>query len=275
MEQAIFPSKRLAEIVGNSDLPPISGIAAQLVETLSRDQVDVTYLRDLMAQDPSLAAAVLRWANSPVYGTARKINTLDAAISILGVSRVRVRALAFFITNAIEPPLGINRDEFWTSCMHSAGYAMWVALAVGLNENEAWLTAMLARLGELVIGRIDHSTVLAIESVHLPVRERWQLEQDRFGFDEGAVMAEVTRQWFFPDSMVDALHKCARPMHFMSFSRLGAVLHLAMLLADMESVDDESLKTLPQDVVSALGLEVGWMAQHIPDRSVFTDFKTN
>jgi HD-like signal output (HDOD) protein len=48
-------SKRLAEILGDSDLPPISSIAAQLVETLSEDQVDLTYLRDLIAQDPSLS----------------------------------------------------------------------------------------------------------------------------------------------------------------------------------------------------------------------------
>jgi hypothetical protein len=87
-------------------------------------------------------------------------------------------------------------------------------------------------------------------------------------------MAEVTRFWFFPDSMVDALHKCANPMNFMSFSKLGAVVHLAMLLADMASVDEESLARLPHDVVSALGIEVKWMAQHIPARSTFTESKT-
>jgi HD-like signal output (HDOD) protein len=274
MELPIHTSKRLTEILDDSDLPPISSIAAQLVETLSKEQIDLTYLRDMIAQDPSLTASVLRWANSPIYGVARQINTLDAAISILGVSRVRVRAIAFFITNAFEPPIGINRDEFWTSCMHSAGYAMWMALAVGLNESEAWLTAMLVRLGELIIGRIDPPTLLVIESKPLSVQERWQLEHDRFGFDEGNVIAEVTRLWFFPDSMVDALHKCANPMNFMSFSQLGAIVHLAMLLADMESVDEESLAKLPHDVVSALGIEVKWMAQHIPARSTFTESKT-
>lgn len=275
MELPIRASTRLAECVQGADLPPMSGIAAQLVATLSEDPVDLIYLRDLIAQDPTLTASVLRWANSPIYGAARRVNTLDGAISILGVSKVRARAIGFYISNSFEPPVGIDRDMLWTSCMHSAGYAMWIALAVGLGESEAWLTAMVARLGELIIGRIDPPTLVALEATPMPVPERWRLEQTRFGFDEGEVMAEAARLWFFPDAMVEALQKCAKPMQFMAFSPLGAVVHLAMLLAAMESVDAESLQALPQDVIAALGIQTGWMAQHIPERSTFTESKTN
>lgn len=274
MELPIRTPSELADIVQGTDLPPLSSIAAQLVETLSEESVDLTYLRDLIAQDPSLTASVLRWANSPIYGTARKVTTLDASISILGVSRVRARSVAFFITNAFEPPVGIERDAFWASCMNSAGYATWLALAVGFNESEAWLTAMMVRLGELVLGRIDPPTLLLLEASPLPAQQRWQLEREKFGFDEGAVMSAVTKLWFFPDEMVDALQKCAHPMQFMAFSKLGAIVHLAMLLADLETVDEEGLKLLPQDVVAALGIQIGWMAQHIPDRASFTESKT-
>jgi HD-like signal output (HDOD) protein len=273
VELPIRTSQRLVETVAGAKLPPMSGIAAQLVATLSEDQVDLTFLRDLIAQDPALAASVLRWANSPIYGTARKVNTLDAAISILGISKVRARAIAFFITNAFEPPLGLDRDAFWASCMHSAGYAMWIALAVGLNESEAWLTALLVRLGELVIGGVDRPTLQALEATPLPLLQRWQQEQQHFGFDEGEVMAEVGRLWFFPESMVEALQKCAKPLHFMAFSPLGAVVHLAMLLAEQEAVDEASLQQLPQDVIAALGIEMQWMAQHIPERATFTASK--
>lgn len=157
--------------------------------------------------------------------------------------------------------------------MHSAGYAMWLAVALGLNENEAWLTALMVRLGELIIGQADHATLLAVESVPLPAQARWQLEQERLGFHEGEVMSEVARSWYFPESMVDALHKCAKPMAFMAFSPLAAVTHMATLLADMESVDAESLQALPQDVASQLGLQLEWMAEHIPARTTFTESK--
>ncbi len=274
MKLPIQTTGQLGKAVQGCELPPISSIAVELVATLSQEQVDLTHLRDLIAQDPVLTVAVLRWANSPIYGSARKVNTLEAAISILGTSRVRARAIGFFITNAFDPPVGLNRDAFWASCMHSAGYAMWLALALGLNESEAWLTGLMVRLGELVIGQIDRPTLLALEATPLPVQQRWQLEQQAFGFHEGDVMGEVARLWFFPEAMVSALCQCAQPMSFMAFSPLGAVVHLAALLADMEVVDAASLQTLPPDVLAELGMELDWVAQHIPARASFTESKT-
>jgi len=175
----IQTTEMLAKIVHDMDLPAMSDIAAQLVATLSKEEVDLTYLRDLIARDPSLTASLLRWANSPIHGYARKINTLDGAITVLGISKIRACAIAFFITNTIHPPNGIDRDAFWKSCMQSAGYAMWIALAVGLNESEAWLTGMLVRLGELVIGQFDPTSPKAYELSPLPVRERWSQQRQK------------------------------------------------------------------------------------------------
>jgi HD-like signal output (HDOD) protein len=266
----ILTTEQLAEVVRNIDLPAMSDIAVQLVATLSKDEVDLTYLRDLIARAPSLTASMLRWANSPIHGNARKINTLDGAITVLGTSKIRARAIAFFITNTFDTPSGIDRDAFWKSSMQSAGYAMWIALAVGLNESEAWLTAMMVRLGELVIWQFDPSTPQAPYLSPIPVRQRWSLQRERIGFDEGDVVSEVAKIWFFPDSMVEALHKCAKPLDFMAFSPMAAVLHLALILGDFESINEDTLTTLPTDVTSRLGIQIDWLAQHIPEHIVFT-----
>jgi HD-like signal output (HDOD) protein len=265
----IQTTELLAKIVRDTDLPAMSDIAVQLVATLSKEDVDLTYLRDLIARDPSLTASMLRWANSPIHGFARKINTLDGAITVLGISKIRACAIAFFITNSFETPVGVDRDVFWKSCMQSAGYAMWIALAVGLNESEAWLTAMMVRLGELVIGQIDRSAPQALATLPLPVQQRWLQQREKIGFDEGDVVSEVAKLWFFPDAMVEALHKCAKPMDFMAFSPLAAVLHLALILSDFESVNQEALQTLPADVTAKLGIQIDWLAQHIPEPAVF------
>jgi len=265
----IRTTELLAEVVRDIDLPAMSDIAVQLVATLSKDEVDLTYLRDLIARAPSLTASMLRWANSPIHGYARKINTLDGAITVLGISKIRVSAIAFFITNTFDTPSGIDRDAFWKSSMQSAGYAMWIALAVGLNESEAWLTAMMVRLGELVIWQFDPTAPRAHELPPMPVLQRWSLQRERIGFDEGDVVSEVAKLWFFPESMVEALHKCAKPLDFMAFSPMAAVLHLALILGDFDSVDEETLKTLPVDVTSRLGIQIDWLAQHIPEHVVF------
>jgi HD-like signal output (HDOD) protein len=260
----------LAQTVQDTNLPVLSDIAVQLVATLSNEDVDLTLLRDLIARDPALTASMLRWANSPIHGFARKINTLDGAITVLGISKIRACAIGFFITNTFEVPSGIDRDAFWKSCMQSAGFAMWIALAVGLNESEAWLTAMMVRLGELVIGQFDQAAQPGLALSELPVRARWLEQRARIGFDEGDVVSEVAKLWFFPDAMVEALHKCAKPLDFMAFSPLAAVLHLALILGDVETVNAETLQTLPADVTAKLGIQIDWLAQHIPEHVIFS-----
>jgi len=177
----IQTTEQLAKAVQDIELPAMSDVAAKLVATLSKEEVDLTYLRDLIARDTSLTASMLRWANSPIHGYARKINTLDGAITVLGISKVRASAIAFYITNAFVVPSGVDREALWKSCMQSAGYAMWIALAVGLNESEAWLTAMMVRLGELVISQIDPSTPVDTATPMQPVRERWLQQREKSG----------------------------------------------------------------------------------------------
>lgn len=273
IKDVVLPIKTtalLATIVRDTDLAPMSDIAVQLVASLSKDDVDLTHLRDLIARDPSLTASMLRWANSPIHGFARKINTLDGAITVLGISKIRACAIGFFLTNSFETPQGVDRDAFWKSSMRSAGYAMWIALAVGLNESEAWLTALMVRLGGLVIGQFAPNTPQMLAMAALPVCQRWLLQRETIGFDEGDVVSEVAKLWFFPDAMVEALHKCAKPLDFMAFAPLAAVVHLAMMLGEFESVTQDTLMLLPQDVTDSLGMQMDWLALHIPEHVIFT-----
>jgi len=54
-----------------------------------------------------------------------------------------------------------------------------------------------------------------------------------------------------------------------AFSRLGAVIHLAGLLADMPDADVSAVDALPHDVISALALDVHWMQATFPPANSF------
>ena len=54
------------------------------------------------------------------------------------------------------------------------------------------------------------------------------------------------------------------------FSKLGAIIHVASLLADTPSDDPVILDNLPQDVVSALQLNGEWMRKKFPSHSSFS-----
>jgi hypothetical protein len=64
--------------------------------------------------------------------------------------------------------------------------------------------------------------------------------------------------------IVQALERSYDPLVEQAFSRLGAVINLAGLLADTPQADALAIETLPQDVIVKLGLEVRWMQATFP-----------
>ena len=155
--------------------------------------------------------------------------------------------------------------------MACAGYAEWLARKVGVEVQTAWLTGMMLRLGELLIAQAQPQTLQAIEQLPLAPGVRWQREKQLTGFSEGELTAELAHRWNFPMQMVQALQRSANPLVEQAYSRLGAIVHLAGLLADTPNAGPEQVDGLPAEVLSALALPPDWLRAHFPSNADFVD----
>lgn len=245
-------------------LPSISEVAHQLIKTLNREDVAVGEIRDLIAKDPALSAKLLRLANSAQFGLPRGVSTLDDAIQMVGMTKIRSLSLAACMSDAFPALPGLDPLAFWRSSMACAAYAQWLATALDMNGQQAWLTGMLLRLGELLIGQADPSALAHIEQLPQPPGSRWEREKRLIGFSEGQITAELARRWNFPMQMVQALERSYDPLVEQAFSRLGAVVNLAGILADVPDANAEAVDQLPADVIAKLGLDRQWMKLAFP-----------
>jgi HD-like signal output (HDOD) protein len=252
-------------------LPSISEVAHALIRTLNDEHASVSEVRDIIAKDPALSAKLLRLANSAQFGLQRTVGSLDDAISMAGMSKVRTLSLSSCLSDSFPTLPGLDSKDFWRASMACAGYAQWLAGGVGADGQQAWLTGMMLRLGELLIGQADPKTLAEIEKLpHLP-GGRWEREKNLVGFSEGQVTAELARRWNFPKEIVQALQLSSDPVGDHGFSRLAAIVHLAGLLADTPDAEPEVLDTLPQDVVAALMLDPQWMRTRFPAADSFVN----
>ena len=255
-------------------LPVMPEVAHALIRTLSDEDVTLAQVRDLIAKDPVLTAKLLRLANSAASGMRREVSTLDAAIAMLGLAQVRAMALTACMNVAFPLVPGLDRTEFWRNCMSCAGYSQWLAGAVGISGQEAWLAGMMLRLGELIIVQSRPDTLEVLEKLPQLPGHRWIRERETLGFTEAQVTAELTHRWNFPLAIVRGLGSAAAPLDMHPLSQLGAVLHLASCLADMAFSEPEVIDALPQDVISALDLNRDWMRNKLPDPRDFLDLST-
>jgi HD-like signal output (HDOD) protein len=261
----------LSALFKSVKLPVMSEVAHSLIRTLHDEDISIAKVRDIIAKDPTLTAKVLRAANSAGLGLRREVSTLDAAIAMIGMSQVRTLALSACMNVAFPLVAGLDRAEFWRNSMACAGYAHWLAGGIGMDGQEAWLTGMMARLGELIIGQSAPAILADVEKLpHIP-GERWKREQQALGFTETQVTAELARRWNFPDAIVQGLEAASGPLLTQPFSPLGGVVHLAGWLADMPFSEPVIMDALPGDVIAALDLNRDWMRSRMPQPDSFFD----
>jgi HD-like signal output (HDOD) protein len=261
----------IAPYLQSVKLPVMPEVAHALIRTLNDEDADVITVRDVIAKDPALTATLLRMANSAIFGLSRSVTSLDSAVSVVGMSQIRARALSICIANTFALPPALNRLEFWRNSMVCAGYSKWLAGSIGMDEQQAWLTGMMLRLGQMTIAQGNARLLEEIEALPRIPGERWKRERKLLGFDEGQITAEIARRWDFPDDVTGALDAAGQPHDAKPFSRLGAVVHLGGLLADHGTPTVAELATLPTVVVQLLHLDLEKLAASMPHADTFSD----
>jgi HD-like signal output (HDOD) protein len=261
----------LDSLFSSVKLPAMPEVAHALIQTLNNEDASVADVTAIIAKDPALTAKLLRLANSAQFGLPRGVGSLDDAITMVGMSKVRTLCLGSCLSDSFPTVPGLDRKDFWRSSMACAGYAQWLAGPLGVDTQVAWLTGMMLRLGELLIAQASPASLSEIERLpHFP-GGRWEREKELIGYTEGQVTAELARRWNFPMQMVQALQRSADPMTDQAFSRLGAIIHLAELIAESPELGVKVLDTLPEDVVHALMLDPEWMRAKFPLADTFVD----
>ena len=104
---------------------------------------------------------------------------------------------------------------------------------------------------------------------------RWQRKKRLLGFSEAQVTAELARRWRVPDSIVRALETAEDPVPSVPFCRLGGIVQVAMLLAEIGLEEPKSpsatIASLREKIKRALQLDSAWLAEHLPPVADFVD----
>src|SRR5579872_4729135 len=73
-------------------VPPFPTVAQRILALVNQPDANIKDLGDLVKIDPSFAAELLRFANSALLGSRRKVRSLPLAIIVVGLDRVKAVA---------------------------------------------------------------------------------------------------------------------------------------------------------------------------------------
>lgn len=185
-------------------LPSPPAIALRILEAVKQDEASFEELARIIQVDPALTAKILRVANSSFYSRSNTVNTIEKALSVLGLTVTKNVALSFVIAREITGPDcgAFNFNSFWRRAVTCAVGAKLLASLLNYKNEDLFVSALLQDIGILVMYlRFPADYQQVLEEKRVAESSVLGFEQKIFGFDHQEVGAELLEDWGLPESI--------------------------------------------------------------------------
>jgi putative nucleotidyltransferase with HDIG domain len=221
------------------DLPSLPAVVAELLVSMEQEDIDLHYLAGRIALDQALTAKTLRLANSSFYGMPSKVNSIQQAMSVLGLHSVRMLVTACGVIGAVPPApaLALDFDAFWRHAIATAVWARALARPLRQSPETAFTAGLLHNLGTLVLATRfpdQYTAVPAWRAAHEDASVA-QAELAVFGIDHTQAGSALAAYWKFPPAIQDAISQ----QHNANATGLALAVGLAHLLAEPSDASAE------------------------------------
>lgn len=207
-------------------LPMREGALVRVLRVLNDPESSAGAVADVLQSDPALCARLLRLVNSPAYGLAGKVKSVDRAVIALGRSTVRALALSDGAGLFCGGPDAVPRG-YWE---HSASVAVTASLLAGharVSTADAMCAGLMHDLGAALLHRRDRHGYGALLDGTAAVLDT---ERDHYGCDHAQLTRIAFVAWGLPNDLAIAisLHHAAPASHT---DRLGRLITAAEAFA--------------------------------------------
>lgn len=217
---------------GDPSLASFSDVYFRLKEALDDPGASAGHLAGIIGRDPSLAARLLRLANSPLYGLPRPIDSLARGVMRIGAGELAELALGVAVVERFKDlPAGcMTMRQAWEHAVGCGVLARVLAVHIGgLPQERLFVAGLLHDLGRLVmLRRVPRHMARAMALARDEGLALYAAEREVLGYDHAAVGATLLARWRLPPVLAEAVrdHHGAGEM-----SLDAALVHVADVIA--------------------------------------------
>lgn len=258
-------------------------VMLQFDDMLNDGVSNMTDIAQLISRDPGLAATLLRFANSPLYGFSGEVATIERAIALIGMRSIRNLVFAVSIkTNFDHVPENImTMDDFWRHSLCCALASQHLADVARPRQRDVLFTAgLIHNIGQLAMLSVipDACVDVLLRSRHaVGGTEFNKLERELIGFDHHEVGAEIASAWHFPAVLQDTIRFHHTPDKAPQHQFESWIVHIGNNIAETVMMKmDWFAKADPVSnrVLAKIGLDEQQLAPMIPQvEAVFHEMR--
>jgi putative nucleotidyltransferase with HDIG domain len=258
-----MPTARAKHLITNNvSMPTLPATVQRVGDLLKVPTSGPRELGVLVAEDPTLAARVLKIANSAYYGLSEPCISTEQAGTILGARVLRnVVAQAAVISRFDSSDHGRALEELWRHSLLTAQVASLFAhrskLELGLAPEGFHACGLLHEIGKIVmLENMGHEFLEVMRRCKADKIPSSVGEQQSLGFDHADVGAMLAVHLGLPAAITSTIQFHHGPREAIEKSRIVGVIASANLLVDRATSGDPAGVDgcIEDSVLCALGL---------------------
>lgn len=232
----------------------------QVLVDLQMEQImpdpDINKIATLISKDVGLAGTMLKFVNSPFFGLANKISSIEQAVSLLGINTVINILNGLAIKGEMSDENIVSLTRFWDNANDTAMVCARVAKQVGYHTpDEAYTVGLFHNAGIPLMMQRFENYLQFLESTSATQCERIiDIENEKFNTNHCVVGYYISRSWNLPTHLCQVIaehHNTQRIFSTPASDGMGQTkktLHAILKVAEHICGNYRLFNNLPEDI---------------------------
>jgi HD-like signal output (HDOD) protein/ActR/RegA family two-component response regulator len=236
------------EVIGGlENLPSPPGVYARFLQDIQKPSSSAKSVAKIIASDVALTAETLKLTNSAFFGLPQRIESIEHAVSMLGLDTLRALVLvAGFYSKHAGSSATLERIKLLSNrCLTIGMASRKIALSIGLEglaADQACCAGVLSHVGTLaIVSNYEKQFEEAVRQVEVDDSNIVEAERKVLGATHQEIGAYLLGLWGFTDPILEAVafHHEPGKSSSKSPSPLAAV-HIAQEIVKIQSAGAEN-----------------------------------
>ena len=185
------------ELVNNvKDLQAMPSVIVRVLNVMKNPNANMKELGDIVIYDQSLTIKILALVNSAYYGFSQQISSINIALSLLGMTKVKNIVVAV----AMKPMMsGAGDKELWKHSIRvAAGCEYLSKLTNIMDADEAFISGFIHDIGKTVLTASDPKTYDKVREIANSGHDILEVEKKYFDSDHVRTGSLLAKRWQLP-----------------------------------------------------------------------------
>lgn len=197
----------ISKLLKGIDIPPCPAVLDALSREMKSPDANIVRIGRLISQDVSLAAGIMKIANSPFFQPARQVGSINEALAFLGIGEVFNLLIKEVLKKSISDDRELPLARYWDSAAYTAAACAQLALVLpGTHRDNAYCFGLFHDCGIPILMRryADYRDTLQLANAD-GRRDFTRVEETRHGTNHAVIGHLVSRNWGLAPAVSQAI----------------------------------------------------------------------